>query len=342
MFDIIVPIWKMKPTYLGDCLASIEAQQCKDFKCYIIDGSPEDWELYGEQMKLIEKYTKNDERFEYHRHPNLEEPFVSEAQNYGLSLGSNHYVQFLGGDDFLYAHHLTYMKHGIENEINEKVAFWFCMVRANEKKVLDFQDFKIGRVKTWLFNHYLVYEHLSDARMKYFHFGNPIYMNGLVLKREIVEEVGGFDEEMVIAEDVNMVLKIIKEGYRGRWLSYEGAYLRLHPEQSTEEGSEVPYDRDVLFERNKAKNAQMNEDCIVGRCWRLELLTGAKRAEDMQKVCSHLGVDKITESEYQELIFMSSGTYHEDTILEMEQSEMMFLIHTDEEEKLFMERDIVV
>ena len=350
MFDIIVPIWKMKPAYLSDCLASIEAQQHKDFKCYIVDGSPEDWELYGEQMELIEKYTEDDRRFEYHRHPNLEEPFVSEAQNYGLSLGSNPYVQFLGGDDFFYAHHLAYMKHGIETEINENVAFWFCMVRANEKKVLDFQDFKIGRVKTWLFNHYLMYEHLSIPLLKYFHYGNPIYMNGLVLKRERVEEVEGFDEEMVISEDVNMVLKIIKKGYRGRFLSYQGAYLRLHPEQSTDDRGEVPYDRDVRFEQSKQRNNEMNEDCIVGRSWRLEIMEGTKseeelkklRAEDMQKVCSHLGVDGITDTQYEELIFMSSGAYHTNTILEVEKGEMMFLLHTDEEEKMFKERDIVV
>ena len=65
---------------------------------------------------------KGDKRFEYHRHPNLDEPYVSESQNYGLSLGSNPYVQFLGGDDFFYPHHLISMKDAIDAEVDENVS----------------------------------------------------------------------------------------------------------------------------------------------------------------------------------------------------------------------------
>ena len=46
MFDIIVPIYKIKPLFLEQCLVSIDAQTFENFETWIIDGTPEDWEGY--------------------------------------------------------------------------------------------------------------------------------------------------------------------------------------------------------------------------------------------------------------------------------------------------------
>jgi glycosyltransferase involved in cell wall biosynthesis len=367
MFDIIIPILKMKPKYLHECLASLKAQQHRKFKCYIIDGSPEDWELYKESMDVINSMMKKDRRFEYHRHPNLDEPYVSEAQNYGLSLGSNPYVSFLGGDDFYYPHHLISMKDAIDAELDDDVGFWFSMIQTNNKSIMDFQTFKIGRVRTWLMNHYLSYPHLSKKEYPLFHNGNCIYMNGLVLKRELVEEVEGFNQEYFVGEDIDMVMKIVIRGYHGRWLPYVGAYLRIHSEQSTngDKIQKMDLERRLQWSKNLAQKSVDYQEYKVGWIrwktmneWEEEvdenggqpivmddgknkMFKGEELEQEMERVGNMLG-KQLTPSEYELLRGLTSGTYQEKTNLELIEKEMIFLLRTDDEENNFWENDIVI
>ena len=370
MFDIIIPILKMKPKYLHECLASLKAQQHRKFKCYIIDGSPEDWELYKESMDVINSMMKKDRRFEYHRHPNLDEPYVSEAQNYGLSLGSNPYVSFLGGDDFYYPHHLISMKDAIDAELDDDVGFWFSMVRANDKTILDFQTFKVGRVKSYLQNHYLMYPFFNKEYYPFFHYGNPIFMNGLVLKRKLVEEVNGFNEEYLIGEDLDLIMKIVLKGYHGKWLPYIGSYLRVHAEQTTNQNKidSMNIERQIIWERNLAQKRIDYKDYEIG--WKHEWETMEEFEEkilskaidnpkmlmnmetpaiidksevktEMERVSKMIN-KKLTPSEYELMRGLTSGRFHEKTIHELVQDEQLFLLRTDEETTQFLENDIVI
>ena len=370
MFDIIIPILKMKPKYLQDCLASLKTQQHRKFKCYIIDGSPEDWEQYEESMEVINSMMDNDRRFEYHRHPNLDEPYVSEAQNYGLSLGSNPYVSFLGGDDFYYPHHLISMKDAIDAENDDDVGFWFCMVRANDKTTLDFTTFKIGRVKSYLQNHYLMYPFFNKEYYPFFHYGNPLFMNGLVLKRELVEEVGGFNEEYQIGEDIDLIMKVVVNGNHGRWLPYVGAYLRVHNDQSTNQNKidSMNSEKKIVWERNLAKKRLEHREYEIG--WKHNWdsmdefeekilskaikhpeklmnmttppLVGADEIHnEMQRVSEMIGKE-LTPSEYEIMKGLTSGRFHEKTIHEIVEDEKLFLLKDDKELKLFNDRDIVI
>ncbi len=367
MFDIIIPILKMKPKYLHECLASLKAQQHKKFKCYIIDGSPEDWELYKESMDVINSMMKKDRRFEYHRHPNLDEPYVSEAQNYGLSLGSNPYVSFLGGDDFYYPHHLISMKDAIDAELDDDVGFWFSMVRVNSKTTLDFQTFKIGRVRSWLMNHYLSYPTMPKYLYPFFHKGNAIFMNGLVLKRKLVEEVGGFNVDYRIGEDVDMMMRIVVKGNYGRWLPYVGAYLRKHDGQATDSSriSKMSAEEKLQWSRQLAqKEVDYLEYKIGWKRWKTmddwekeveanggnpilqgdgndKQLTGKELELEYQRLEKITGV-KMTPAHYQLLRGITSGTYMDKTHFELLDEERIFLLRTDEETTKFDESDIVI
>jgi len=367
MFDIIIPILKMKPKYLHECLASLKAQQHRKFKCYIIDGSPEDWEQYKESMDVINSMMKKDRRFEYHRHPNLDEPYVSEAQNYGLSLGSNPYVSFLGGDDFYYPHHLISMKDAIDAELDDDVGFWFSMIRVNNKSTLDFQTFKIGRVRSWLMNHYLSYPTMPKHLYPFFHSGNPIFMNGLVLKRELVEEVGGFNIDYRIGEDVDMVMKIVIRGNHGRWLPYVGSYLRVHSEQTTNEEriKVMGLEERLNWSRSMAQKKIDYAEYKVGWKrwktideWKKEVeenggkpivegdgkdkrLIGDELKLEYERIEKLTGT-KMTPSHYEVLRGLTGGTYWEKTHFELLGEEKLFLLRTDEEITQFLENDIVI
>lgn len=331
MFDIVIPIWKMKTKYLKTCLESVLAQTHQEYKCYIIDGTPTDWEEYDAQMRMLKPILK-DRRFEYHRHRNLEKPFVSEAMNQGAELGSNPYIQFIGGDDFFYSHHFKTMKENIECEPTpEEVGVYFCMVQMNKKRIIDLGESKLGQVRTYIMNHYLIHPFLQKDLLKYFHSATPILMNGAVFNREIFQEIGGFQEDMVYSEDTDLVMKILLKDYHIRWFPYIGAYLRVGKHQSTVEG-EVPYDREREFKRCDELYIKRYSEYLLGN----RSIESAN--EQLTEVMGEMQPKGLVES----IWGVAQGGYKYLSSKLVEDKEAFFILKTEEEERLFTEGDIVL
>jgi len=63
MFDVIVPLYKVKPIYLDRCLTSISHKIQKehfesDYKIFLIDKTPLDWEYFEECKDIIDSYAE--------------------------------------------------------------------------------------------------------------------------------------------------------------------------------------------------------------------------------------------------------------------------------------------
>lgn len=331
MFDIVIPVWKMKTDYLKTCLESIQAQTFKKFKCFIIDGSPLDWEEYETQQRMIKRIMKEDSRIQYHRHRNLDEPFVAEAMNQGTELGSNPYILYIGGDDFLYDHFFKTMQTYISEEEDENVGVFFSMIQKNEKNIIDMGDFKLGRIQTWIMNHYLVHPFIDEKMLPFFHYGTPIYMNGAVFNRKVVNELNGFNEDYVICEDVDLVMRMIMRGYIPRWCPFIGAYLRIHPQQSTTDG-EVPYDREKLFEQNIDDYNEDYGDYLIFR----------KSLKQAKKVIEESGGESLTRSVIESLQGVNNVDYKKLSSRYLEDKEALFILRNEDEERMFMEADLVL
>tara|TARA_B100000282_G_scaffold150787_1_gene108597 strand:+ start:519 stop:1541 length:1023 start_codon:yes stop_codon:yes gene_type:complete len=340
MFDIIIPIWKMKTKYLEVCLQSILAQTEQDnrtpytkYKCYIIDGTPMDWKHYETQQRMLKKLIGKNKRFEYHRHQNSDKPFVSEAFNQGRKLGSNPYLQFVGGDDFFYQTYFSMMEQRVMSESDRKsVGISFCMVQKNEKSVVDLGDIKLGVVETYLLNHYMALPFLKEELLRYFHVGSPVLMNGAVFLRTAFEEVGGYDEDMVIYEDTDLVLRIIKAGYLSRWYAFVGSYLRVHNEQTTLDG-EVPYDRKLEFKRSKEsyENRHIDE--------RLYL----KTPEEIKNIVRNKFGEDIDNSLAESIFGMTyPGAWKDLSARFIREKLQFFVLKNEDEVNMFMEGDIVL
>lgn len=337
MFDIVIPIWKMKTQYLRNCLHSIQAQTFTDWKVYIIDGSPTDWENYEEQQNFINEIIDSDERIEYHRHQNLKEPFVSEAMNQGTKLGSNPYVCYLGGDDFYYNHFLDETVNWIDEQKNkEEVGVYFCMVQQNVKTIIDMGEFEIGRVHTEIVNHYLIHPLLDKKFLPYFHYGTPIFMNGATFQRKAVEEVNGFDEKLVLCEDTDLVMKLLKKGYISVWLPFVGAYLRLHNEQTGRVSAESPFGIDekkkelfdMCFKRFNKKH---------GKYYLMK-----KEYKQVKKLLKERYELDFPRNMTETIRAMNHTGYVDKAKKYVREKEMMFLLKNEEEKALFLKEDIII
>ena len=195
-------------------------------------------------------------------------------------------------------------------------------------------------------------------------------MNGLVLKRELVEEVGGFNEEYQIGEDIDLIMKVVVNGNHGRWLPYVGAYLRVHNDQSTNQNKidSMNSEKKIVWERNLAKKRLEHREYEIG--WKHNWdsmdefeekilskaikhpeklmnmttppLVGADEIHnEMQRVSEMIGKE-LTPSEYEIMKGLTSGRFHEKTIHEIVEDEKLFLLKDDKELKLFNDRDIVI
>ena len=89
--SVIVPVYKVKPEYLRECLDSILAQTLKNFELIIVsDGAPK------ENTDIISEYAGHDERIKVIFQDNQG---VCVARNKALKLATGRYVTFIDSDD---------------------------------------------------------------------------------------------------------------------------------------------------------------------------------------------------------------------------------------------------
>mgnify|MGYP002589717189 CR=1 FL=1 len=91
--SIIIPIYKIKESYLRECFDSLLAQDMKDFQIIAVDdGSPDDC------GKICDEYAKKDDRIKVIHKKN---EGVALARNDGIKLSKGKYVCFIDGDDWI-------------------------------------------------------------------------------------------------------------------------------------------------------------------------------------------------------------------------------------------------
>ena len=125
MFDVILPLYKVKPQYLKQCLKSISYSVQKkhfsgEYNIIIIDKTPIDWKYYDECLELIESY----QEMKYIRQEGVG---VSNARNIACSRGNNPYICFIDGDDFWYDSHLYEVSQDIQKSDTDIVIWWTAM-----------------------------------------------------------------------------------------------------------------------------------------------------------------------------------------------------------------------
>jgi glycosyltransferase involved in cell wall biosynthesis len=186
--DIIVSV--IMPTYnrgylISRAINSVLAQTCRYFELIIIDdGSTDD------TKEVVGKF--DDKRIVYVRHE--KNRGAEAARNTGINVSKGEYIAFLDSDD-----------EWLPSKIDEQlVAFKGA-------------DLDVGAVYSEM-----LYVHKDKVRYlhgkfavegdiyKYVLGGYPIYLQTLMVKREFLERVGVFDEDMLVAGDFDFCIRLSK------------------------------------------------------------------------------------------------------------------------------------
>lgn len=179
MISVIVPCYNAEQ-YIGRCLKSIIEQTYKELEILVIDDGSID-----NSAKIIEEYSKNDNRIKYLYQEN---DGVSSARNKGIENATGDLIAFVDADDTIKPDMYQTL---VELMIEYGADISQCSYMRNENGEIKY----IGNTeKIFLFEKEEITESLLEAKLI-----GPGVWNKL-FKREIINEIR-FDDKYRINED---------------------------------------------------------------------------------------------------------------------------------------------
>jgi glycosyltransferase involved in cell wall biosynthesis len=195
--DIIVPAYHGH--YLHETLASCMKQSFRDYQVTVVDNnSPNDIKSICDQFPKVN----------YIRSPENNGP--SGARNFGIQNTKRPYISFIDDDDIMHQDKLLYSME--EFKRNPRLG----MTCGNYKILVN------GRLRPQFYKQSINVNHNALMRINYVASGST------TVKREVVEDIGLFDERFWIAEDYNYWLRI-SEKYRIKYIHKVLYYYRIVP-----------------------------------------------------------------------------------------------------------------
>lgn len=184
-FSIVVPTYHTPEKFLRQMTESVLGQTYGGLELCIADGSSDD----GVE-RIIREYQKKDERIRYRRLS--ENKGISENTNEGLKMASGEYIGLIDHDDLLEANALYEMRMAIAENPQADVLY------SDEDKV------------SFDLKHYFEPHWKPDFNPDLLRSNNYI-CHFLVMKRELLESVGGFCAEYDGAQDFDLVLRLTEK-----------------------------------------------------------------------------------------------------------------------------------
>ncbi len=181
LFSVILPTYRTPLPMLDCCMSSVLAQQFTDFELRICDDASDDPALLGR----LEEYAESDGRIVLSKRTT--HGGVSAATNAALSGASGRYIAFLGAEDALHRSSLSRLADAIHDHPDADVLY-SDEDRIDEGGMRHGPTFK----PDWS----------PDLLLS-----GPYMSHVLVVRRRLVEELGGLRPAYDGAEDYDLMLR---------------------------------------------------------------------------------------------------------------------------------------
>lgn len=209
MISVIIPTFN-RADLIKRSVDSVINQTYSNWELIIVDDRSTD-----DTRNVIAPYLKSEHNIKYFENRRAKGP--AGARNCGIEASSGEYLAFLDSDDEWTPNHLKECLEALK-KTNYKVcsALWKESVFGDIKKLEDnpwydniFNEMKTylnvdRKDKLWIFDHNL-FEHIIEKDFYCFH------INTLVLSKEIINQVGMFDESFLACEDLDFIYRVLEK-----------------------------------------------------------------------------------------------------------------------------------
>ena len=202
---VVVPA-KDGGEFIRPCLRSIREQWYPSLECVVVnDGSTDD------TLSIAEEFADKHERFRVVSHATTRGP--SAARNTGLANSSAPFVTFLDADDFLYPHSIRGRVEALLAADSEIVAGTYCDWQTTPQNEGPKPPEREPATKEELVG----FAHGPEC---------PFIVTAPMVRRSVLQQVGGFDEAMPTAEDFDLWIRVLREGYTFSYVPLIGVAYR--------------------------------------------------------------------------------------------------------------------
>ncbi len=206
LVSVIIPAYKAEK-YLPETLESVLNQTYTNLEIIVVDdGSPNSLE------PVVAPYMEKDNRIRFYRKKN---GGVSSARNFGFEKSQGEFVSFLDADDVWMPKNLDKKIKALSEAPSEfgYVHSKIEVIDANSKPTGQIKSGKGGEILTELL---LWEEDTIVARCA-----------NLVYRREVLEKIGLFNENLSTAADQELTFRLAKH-YKGIFIPEVLLYYRIH------------------------------------------------------------------------------------------------------------------
>ena len=216
LISVVVPAYHTPPLFLRQMLDSLVAQTYGGWELCIANGSPDDKEMEA----VLEEYEKRDSRI---RHENLKENLgIAENTNAAFRMVKGEFIGLLDHDDLLAPNALYEIALALEKNPEADVVY------TDEDKVT-----------TDLKEHFQ--PHLKpDFNLDLLRSNNYI-CHFFTVRREIVEQVGGFRKEFDGAQDYDFIFRCTEEARKILHIPEILYHWRTHKESTADNPASKMY-----------------------------------------------------------------------------------------------------
>jgi Glycosyltransferases, probably involved in cell wall biogenesis len=206
MFSIIIPLYN-KERYIKDALLSVLNQTYQEFEIIVVDDGSTDnsiqrvLEIKDERIRLCKKANGG----------------VSGARNYGIKCANYDFIALLDADDVWLSEYLMDMVSLIKEFPNA------YLYSSNFEKR---QNGKIRQATNNLNRGYI------DNYFKSLKYGTIIWSSAVIIRKNVFDNVGFFNERISRGEDIDMWTRIAAK-YQIAYSNNLNVKYLVHPENSS-------------------------------------------------------------------------------------------------------------
>ena len=298
MFDIIVPNKSTPPGIMGNALRSIQQQSLQDWKCHIVDDTPEDWEHWDNYQKMLSFFLQ-DKRFQLIRSDTTS---PATARNRGIDSSNADFIAFLDSDDFWSENHLEVLAEGLQHH---DVCFSKITMVDPHHQLVNLAGLGLsGSVGVKLdviqvMQSYEMANFVPDEYQGYFWYGSPVWFSALGCHRKVFDDAG-FSEDLMIAEDTDLLLQWVRQGFYPRLLPIQTVHRTNHDDQLTKRVSSKRHDADMDLWLERNKDFKLTEKVLLSMpAHYRDLMSQSNNLSDRGAMqLEHLNFDIVSESDF--------------------------------------------